>query len=39
MANPVHSIFYRVLRPGVIEIVRVLHDRMEPKRHIGTDAE
>ena len=39
VANPVHSIFYRVLRPGVIEIVRVLHDRMEPKRHIGPDAE
>lgn len=35
VANPVHVIFYRVLQPGVAEIVRVLHDRMEPTRHIG----
>jgi toxin ParE1/3/4 len=36
VANPVHAIFYRVIQPGVIEIVRVLHDRMEPRLHIGT---
>jgi toxin ParE1/3/4 len=35
VANPVHVIFYRVLRPGLVEIVRVLHERMEPRRHIG----
>ena len=35
VANPVHVIFYRVVQPGVVEIVRVLHDRMEPGRHIG----
>ena len=35
VANPVHVIFYRVAQPGVVEIVRVLHDRMEPGRHIG----
>ncbi len=35
VANPVHVIFYRVLHPGLVEIVRVLHDRMEPGRHIG----
>lgn len=29
VANPVHMIFYRVVRPGIIEIVRVLHERME----------
>lgn len=35
VANPVHVIFYRVAQPGMIEIVRVLHERMEPTRHIG----
>ncbi|MBV9288954.1 MAG: type II toxin-antitoxin system RelE/ParE family toxin, partial [Hyphomicrobiales bacterium] len=34
VANPVHVLFYRVLRPGVVEIVRVSHDRMEPRKHI-----
>jgi toxin ParE1/3/4 len=33
--NPVHVIFYRVVQPSLVEIVRVLHDRMEPSRHIG----
>jgi toxin ParE1/3/4 len=37
VANPVHVVFYRVMGPGVVEIVRVLHDRMEPKRHIGVE--
>jgi toxin ParE1/3/4 len=36
VTNPVHVIFYRVLQPGVVEIVRVLHDRMEPGRHLGS---
>jgi toxin ParE1/3/4 len=36
VANPVHVIFYRAERPGLVEIVRVLHDRMEPIRHIET---
>lgn len=35
VANPVHVIFYRVIANGVIEIVRVLHERMEPRMHIG----
>jgi toxin ParE1/3/4 len=35
VANPVHVIFYRALQPGLVEIVRVLHDRMEPRRHMG----
>ena len=34
VTTPVHVIFYRMLRPGFIEIVRVLHDRMEPSRHL-----
>jgi toxin ParE1/3/4 len=35
VGDPVHVIFYRALGPGLIEIVRVLHERMEPSRHIG----
>jgi hypothetical protein len=33
--RPVHVLFYRVVRPGLVEIVRVLHERMEPSRHCG----
>lgn len=33
--DPVHVIFYRAIEPGLVEIVRVLHDRMEPSRHLG----
>lgn len=36
VANPVHVIFYRAVQPGLVEIVRVLHDRMEPSRHVGS---
>jgi toxin ParE1/3/4 len=32
--GPVHVVYYRVVRPDLIEIVRVLHERMEPSRHI-----
>jgi toxin ParE1/3/4 len=38
VANPVHVIFYRVMQTGIVEIVRVLHDRVEPKRQIGAEA-
>jgi toxin ParE1/3/4 len=34
VAEPVHVIFYRVREAGFIEIVRVLHERMEPSRHL-----
>jgi toxin ParE1/3/4 len=34
VANPVHVIFYRLAGSGVVEIIRVLHERMEPQRHI-----
>ena len=34
--RPVHVLYYRALAPGLIEIVRVLHERMEPARHAGT---
>ncbi len=39
VANPAHVIFYRTVQPGLIEIVRVLHDRMEPGRHLGSASE
>jgi len=32
--SPVHVLYYRVAAPEVIEIVRVLHQRMEPSRHL-----
>lgn len=35
VAKPVHVIFYRVVRPGLVEIVRVLHERMEPRGRVG----
>jgi toxin ParE1/3/4 len=37
--KPVHILYYRVIQPGLIEIVRVLHERMEPSRHIGAGAD
>ena len=36
VSRPVHVIFYRVAVTGSIEIVRVLHERMEPTEHLGT---
>ena len=32
--RPVHVLYYQAVAPGVIEIVRVLHERMEPRRHL-----
>ena len=32
--RPVHVLYYRVAKEGVIEIIRVLHERMEPGRHL-----
>jgi toxin ParE1/3/4 len=32
--RPVHVLYYRLARDGVIEIVRVLHERMDPSRHL-----
>jgi toxin ParE1/3/4 len=34
---PVHVIFYRAIEPGLVEIVRVLHERMEPGRQVVGD--
>jgi toxin ParE1/3/4 len=36
VANPVHVLFYRAIRSGGVEIVRVLHDRVEPRLHLGS---
>jgi toxin ParE1/3/4 len=33
--RPVHSLYYRTIGPGLIEIIRVLHERMEPSLHLG----
>jgi toxin ParE1/3/4 len=30
--RPVHVIYYREIAPGLVEIVRILHERMEPGR-------
>ena len=35
--QPAHVLFYRVVRPGLVEIVRVLHERMEPSRHLNAE--
>jgi len=35
--RPVHVLYYRVVRPGLVEIARVLHERMEPSRHISAE--
>jgi toxin ParE1/3/4 len=32
--RPVHGLYYRVPETDVIEIVRVLHERMEPSQHL-----
>ena len=34
--QPVHVLYYQVVQPGVVEITRVLHERMEPSRHLGS---
>lgn len=34
VGDPAHVIFYRALTPGLVEILRVLHERMEPSRHV-----
>jgi toxin ParE1/3/4 len=33
--RPVHVLYYRPVEPELIEIVRVLHERMEPARQIA----
>jgi toxin ParE1/3/4 len=35
--RPRHAVYYRVAKPGLIDILRVLHDRMDPRRHVDND--
>jgi toxin ParE1/3/4 len=35
VSSPVHLIYYQALQPNLIEILRVLHERMDPVRHLG----
>lgn len=37
--KPVHILYYRVVQAGIVEIVRILHERMEPRRHLSAAAE
>ena len=39
VASPVHVIFYRIVQPGIVQIVRVLHDRMDPRQYVGPPQE
>jgi toxin ParE1/3/4 len=32
--RPVHVLYYRVAQEGLIEIIRVLHERMDPSGHL-----
>ena len=36
VGDPVHAVFYRPAASGIVEIVRVLHERVEPRRHLPT---
>ncbi len=31
--RPAHVLYYRPIAPGLVEIVRILHERMDPRRH------
>jgi plasmid stabilization system protein ParE len=33
--RPVHSLYYRAIGADLIEILRALHERMEPGPHMG----
>jgi toxin ParE1/3/4 len=37
--QPVHVLYSRAIRPGLIELVRVLHERMEPSRQLDRAAQ
>jgi len=37
--SAVHILYYRVIAPGLIEIVRVLHECMDPDRHLRGSSE
>jgi len=35
--RPAHVLYYRGVQPGLVEIARVLHERMEPRRHVSAE--
>jgi toxin ParE1/3/4 len=35
--QPAHVLYYRIVEPNLVEIARVLHERMEPSRHVDID--
>lgn len=35
--RPVHVLYYRAVGPEIVEIVRVIHERMEPIRQFASD--
>jgi len=37
--RPVHNLYYRAIGADLIEILRVLHERMEPGLHMGGETE
>jgi toxin ParE1/3/4 len=37
--RPVQVIYYRVIQPGLVEVVRILHERMEPGRWLADERE
>ena len=39
IGRPVHVLYYRAVTPGLIEIIRVLHERMDPSRHLPAGEE
>jgi len=38
VGQPVHVIFYRASEPGLVEIVRVLHERMDPGWRVDVES-
>ena len=37
VGRPVHVLYYRALATDLVQIVRVLHERMEPSLHLNSD--
>ena len=35
--RPAHVLYYRAVASSLVEIVRVLHERMEPSRHVAAE--
>lgn len=38
VARPVHVVYFRVTRTRVVDIIRVLHERMDPQAHLDEPA-